>query len=283
MSDDFAVLLGLRPSTMGPEREVHDEAVRLRRLRTYLARNRLEPEEQREIIWSRFCALYLPATVDRFIDPPTVASDDPEQIADYNLHNAYSEMLVQVQHSPYFAKYMRTKSSNGKKLSRALAQRLAQRAATWDHRMAHPPPNLPENYHVSMATNACQLLSTLCTLFVKQLNHDVVPHEAREALMPYLITWARQHPDDIFGTICLRTWRLILAVGGSSTLSDFDMLRKDYKNWEVCGLPFCDSKTDLKVCARCQTVRYCSQEHQVRHWKWDLGAQHRQLCFTTQY
>ena len=55
----------------------------------------MEHEEQQDIIWGRFCALYLPATVDRYTNlPPNIGSDP--FTASFKIHNPCSEMLVQV-------------------------------------------------------------------------------------------------------------------------------------------------------------------------------------------
>src|SRR5580698_665226 len=103
----------------------------------------METEEQQDIIWCRFCAFYLPGLVDRFLDPPAVTSTtDPELVVDFRCWNVYVEMMVQIQHTPYFAKYLRSSkpiAAKGKLLPRVLAERLLERAPRWDQLMLRPP------------------------------------------------------------------------------------------------------------------------------------------------
>ncbi|KAJ7280225.1 hypothetical protein C8J57DRAFT_1220726 [Mycena rebaudengoi] len=138
LSDDFAVLLirqvaqnvhrRLKRSKY-PDRELPEgkEHERHRLLVVYLRRNREETQMQQDIVWSRFCALYLPATVDRLLDLP-VAVDFPisgdaksiewqELASDFSVNNPWHEMLVAVQHTPYFSncKQMGTRRLTGSK------------------------------------------------------------------------------------------------------------------------------------------------------------------------
>ncbi|KAJ7280249.1 hypothetical protein C8J57DRAFT_950589, partial [Mycena rebaudengoi] len=92
-----------------------------------------ESQMQQDIVWSRFCALYLPATVGRLL------TDLPKELAsDLSVNNPWHEMLVAVQHTPYFSKYLRTSSpiaASRKKLPRVLVERLTAVASRWDTKM----------------------------------------------------------------------------------------------------------------------------------------------------
>ncbi|KAF8576782.1 hypothetical protein K439DRAFT_603167 [Ramaria rubella] len=179
MSNDFAVLLDIEYQ---------------------LERNRQETEHQQEVIWARFCVLYLPGTVSRFHVPPPIDVEldshscgikcDTRILDDHKLWNAYFQMLVQIQHSPYFAKYLRSKSpiaADGKRLPRVLAERLLERAPVWDHFMLSKASDLPEVHYEIIAGSAVQLLSTLLTVFVKEADQNtVVPRATREGLVPWL-------------------------------------------------------------------------------------------------
>jgi len=286
MSEDFAVLLGLKKSEYGLEYK--SELERLSVFKSiYLPRNLLEPEEQQDVVWSRFCAIYLPATVDRFLNLPAVDSSDPNVLADHELHNVYCEMLVHVQHSPYFAKYLRSKEPAAAKaitLPRVVAQRLAERAPRWDRLMVRPPPGAPSDYYVGIATNACQLLSTLCTFFLKHPNQEeILPTETKVILKPFFQRWAARYNQDVLADICLRT--LLWFEGGDTNAAlrrEYNSVRRSFKNWDVCGYLRCDSRSNLQVCSRCHTVRYCSSAHQALHWK-DPFAPHKNHCFTSEY
>src|ERR1700734_482502 len=131
----------------------------------------MESEEQQEIVWSRFCALYLSATIDRFINPPEISSKNRDDIAWFKLFNPCSEMLVAIQHNAYFAKYMRSKkafAANAKQLPRGVAERVAELGFAWEPKLRNSSAGgLEENYKSTLAS-AVQLLSTLCTSFVKE-------------------------------------------------------------------------------------------------------------------
>jgi hypothetical protein len=288
----------------------------------------MEEEEQQDVIWCRFCALYLPDLVGRYLDPPAVtALPDVQQIADFRCFNAYLEMLVAIQHTPYFAKYLRSRKPialQGKLLPSVLAERLLERAPRWDRLMLQQPDNMPPYYYKSITASAVQLLSTLLTSFVKEPDQEkVVPRATRRALLPWLQKWYRRYPvhnpgPTVLGDVSMRVW--------AQMSEEMDItgavkgVRKALRNWEMCALPSCDSKSNNKACAkyvrlsllasessgqllfRCQTVCYvgpivhvnvrgslncsilqCSPEHQKLHWKFPFGAQHKQLCHATQY
>lgn len=214
----------------------------------------MEEDGQLEAVWAPFCALYLPATVDRFLDPPTVVNDDPEIVADFKLYNVYSQTLEQVQRSPYFIKYLRSTTPcavNGKRLPRVIAERLAERAVRWDRAMALPPPNYPPMHFVAMIAGVCQLLSKLITI-LKDLDRntnsaDSVPAEAKAALLPFVARWAGRYRGEL-GTIFSCTY-LFLAGNEIITLAA-PHVRRRFKKMQVCALPECNIEENLKLCTK---------------------------------
>jgi len=288
-SDDFAVLLGLKRSTIDDGRSDLPEEERLFRLGTlYLPRNAMETEEQQNIVWSRFCALYLPATVDRFINPPTITSKKPEDIAKFKIFSPCSEMIVHVQHNAYFAKYLRSKTllaANGKQLPRVVAERVAELGFAWEPELRSSSSTELEQHYLSILASAVQLLSTLCTSFVKEDDQEsVVPKALRDRLKPLMKTWSQRYKNQILGDVSLRVlaaWSSELDGGWFN--GEAKKVRKRTLGWDECGLPQCEVKTGLKACGKCQTVRYCTPEHQRIHWKYPFGTQHSQLCHKTKY
>ncbi|KAJ6589004.1 hypothetical protein B0H19DRAFT_227597 [Mycena capillaripes] len=111
--DDFAVLLGLKRSIY-PDRNLSEgqELERYDRLKLYIRRNQQGTEEQQDVVWSPFCALYLPATVNRLLDLPTptdaTTPDEQQLVLDFPTSNPWHEILVCIQHIPYLAKYLRS-------------------------------------------------------------------------------------------------------------------------------------------------------------------------------
>lgn len=186
-------------------------------------------------------------TVDRFLDPPTVVHPNSDTVEDFKLLNAYTEMLVAIQHSPYFSKYLRSTSEvavGGKVLTRTLALRISAIGPRWNGEMATSRPELSET-----AGCVVQLLSTLCAAFVKKSDQEaVVPLETKQSVMPLLRRWAGEREHEFLGTTSLRTYRQLS--GEASLRADAKQLRRQLKNWNVCGLPSCDATEKLLACGK---------------------------------
>ncbi|KAJ7262726.1 hypothetical protein B0H12DRAFT_1104191 [Mycena haematopus] len=288
-SDDFAVLLGLKQSIYSdrnlPEGREHE---RHQRLLLYLRRNAQETQSQQDVIWSRFCALYLPATIDRILNLPIptdeiTTTDQQGMILDFSVHNSWHEMLVAVQHMPYLAKYLRSRkpiAAAGKQLPQLLADRLFDVSARWEKKMTAPARTSDakerREYYVAAAGNAVQLLSTLCTHFINETS-AVISDETQKKLLPVLTAWCRRYNGQFLGDVSIR----MVGYMSKAANSDFNKVRKLYKNWDVCGFPLCNVRKNLKVCGKCQTVRYCSPDHQ--RMDWTAGSQHKSFCFRTEY
>ncbi|KAJ7902792.1 hypothetical protein B0H14DRAFT_2667701 [Mycena olivaceomarginata] len=290
-SDDFAVVLGLESSS-DPYRNLPEgrELERHNRLLTYVRRNALEPEPQQDVVWSRFCALYLPATIDRLLNLPVPTdatnADERELLLDFTAHNPWHEMLVALQHIPYLAKYLRSSSpiaAAGKRLPQVLADRLAGVSIRWENKMTTiTHGEAPRQYYIAAAGNAVQLLSTLCTHFINETDRDrVVSHETQQKLLPILTVWSHRYTGQFLGDVSLR---MIAYMSKATKLDEeFNKVRKLYKNWDVCGLPSCSIRKNLKVCGKCQTVRYCSSDHQRKDWSANGGSFHKEFCHKTEY
>lgn len=215
----------------------------------------MESEEQQDIVWSRFCAHYLSATIDRFINPPNIISKRPEDIALFKLFSSCSEVLVATQHNAYFAKYLRSKNAvaaNGKLLPGVVAERVADLGFAWDPELRHPSIEGLEDHYKSILGSAVQLLSTLCTSFVKEEDQEaIVPMTLRGKLIPLMKTWAQRYENQLLGDVSLRVcaaWSPEL--GNSWFNKEVKKIRKRTLNWDVCGLPGCTVKTELKACGK---------------------------------
>lgn len=212
----------------------------------------MEHEQQQDVIWGRFCAIYLPATVDRYINPPPVTGSNPFTES-FKIYSPCSEMLVQVQHSPYFGKYMRSKkplAANGKKLPRVVAERLIERGSVWDEELRTSNGTDKENLK-SILGSALQLLSTLCTAFVKEDNQDnVVPKNIRDGLVPWLKAWERRYRGEFLADVSFRVLLLWSPLMSEGLQEDVKKIRKQTLGWDECGLPGCQNQKDLKACSK---------------------------------
>ncbi|KAF7979351.1 hypothetical protein HWV62_42787 [Athelia sp. TMB] len=216
----------------------------------------MESEEQQEIVWARFCALYLPAAVNRFINPPAIPSTNPQDIAKFKLFSPCSEMLVQTQHNAYFSKFLRSRSpiaADGKLLPKVVAERITELGQAWEPTMRQNTDRELENHYRGILTSAVQLLSTLQTAFVKERDQEsVVPKSLRDELKPLLRAWATRYQGDVMSDVAgrvLSAWSPELG-GGSGFRNDARRIRKHTLGWDVCGLPHCETTTELKACSR---------------------------------
>jgi hypothetical protein len=218
----------------------------------------MESEEQEDVIWYRFCAIYLPDLVGRYLNPPTITSiTNPQHIADFKCYNAYLEMLIAVQHTPYFAKYLRSRkpvASQGKILPGVVAERLLERAPRWDRLMLEQPGHMAPFYYESIAASLLQLLNTLLASFVKEPDQEkVVPRATRRALLPWLQKWHHRYPVDnpgptILGDASHHAYsQMSEEIDVTRAAKD---VRKAFRNWEICALPTCNSKSNNKACSK---------------------------------
>ncbi|KAJ7186828.1 hypothetical protein C8R46DRAFT_280471 [Mycena filopes] len=289
-ADNLAVVLGLKTST-DPARNLPlgQEILRQGRLmfELHTIRQHHPSQYDQDIVWSQFCALYLPATIDRLLDlPVTTDAQHPAQVQDFVAYNPWHEMLVQVQHIPYLSKYLRSRSpiaAPGKRLPGVLAERLAQVSAQWDAKMIAVPRRDDEReYYIAAAGSAIQLICTLCTHFINEADRDkVIPKQTQQALLPILAIWGRRYNGEFLGDVSRRLLAYISRA--PSWEQAFNSVRSSTKNWGVCGLPVCNVRKDLRVCARCQTVRYCDPSHQRKDWSGPNGSNHKSFCFKSEY
>jgi hypothetical protein len=200
--------------------------------------------------------LFLPACVDRALNPPTApAFDDPDARLDFAVSNPWVDMLVYVQHTPYFAKYIRSMAPcavSGRSLPRVFADRLLQHALRWDV-LLQSNDAMRRTHYLATVGNHGQLLSTLLTLRVKEANQDeVVPRTARVALMPILHGWSLRHRGTLLGDVAMR---LVPQLSGEPGMSHHAQdVRRAQKNLATCGLAGCGTKSTatqkLRACAK---------------------------------
>lgn len=210
------------------------------------------PEDAQDVVFSEFCAAYMANTVNSFTNIPVGPVD---AALGTQLNNAYFEMLVAVQHSPYFFKYFRSSkpiAAAGKELPEVLAKRIAALAPQWERLIIEEGTihfDESDGHFASAAGSALQLLGSLLTTFYKELDQRaVVSNETRDALRPWLKRWGRLNPRGFLARVCERVWRILARE--PSFRQEVLGVRRLTKNWDVCGLPTCNSSVDLKACGR---------------------------------
>ncbi|KAJ7510040.1 hypothetical protein B0H11DRAFT_2414571 [Mycena galericulata] len=259
-SEDFAMLLGLKKEMPEKGQGVFHEMKRLYCLCAYLQRNRMQPQHEQDIVLAQFCATYLPATVDNFLNNQIVESGpllgNQSMRQEIVLNNAYLEMLVYMQHSPYFSKYLHS-SPHGKVLSQTFSERLAELGPTWDRNISHPPKDRPDGYYESVTRSSVCLLNSICAAFAKEVDQNSVINEAtRNVLIPLFTRWATLYKGLPLGEASSRAARILAHEPDIQEATH--RVRRHMKNWNVCSMPKCNKRSNLKACGRCQTVRYVS-------------------------
>ncbi|KAF7305536.1 MYND-type domain-containing protein [Mycena chlorophos] len=210
-ADHFAVILGFEPENpvsappalfpFGLQFPEGHEIERHGRLKMFVSSFANDvPEPQQDRVYSQFCARYLPATVNKFLDlPPATDSlgpDEADLLQEYEASNAYLEILIQVQHLPYLYKYLRSNkevAEPGKRLTPVLAERIAARVDRWDamlQRWEHRDMDRAGFYN-SAAGCAIQLLNTLCSYQIRADDRtSIIESATQQRMLPVLTRWA---------------------------------------------------------------------------------------------
>ncbi|KAJ7699379.1 hypothetical protein B0H17DRAFT_1049605 [Mycena rosella] len=321
-SSDFATLLGLRDSaTPGAAIPEGNEFARTMRMEQYLRRNRLEGADQQGVIWAKFCAHHLPATVERCLALPFPADWDPEVADDFLLDNAWTNMLVAVQHTPYFTRYVRSSApaaDAGKHLPRVLAERFLTLASRLEHEIARPSPR--QDRYKFVAAKSLLLLGTLLRLSRAEPRSVLGPQTAAR-LGSFLRRWKARHHGIFLGAVSGRLHYFLTTrlhrdrapqlgpppetTGGETSATTATnamtgeasaMTATSATTGETsttttattaplkrrCSFPSCPVRDNLQACGRCRTVRYCCIEHQRAHWA-HPGGEHKLNCHKTLY
>ncbi|KAJ7650615.1 hypothetical protein FB45DRAFT_21077 [Roridomyces roridus] len=268
LSDDFAVALGLKKSDPpGGDIPEGQEFTRWRIVRMFMFQNEETPGEHQDMVWARFCAEYLPATVDRLLNHLPVPWDADESIYherdmksadDFAACNPWLEMLVQIQNTLYLGKYLRSNkpiAAEGKRLAQVLAERVAAVGTRWDAKIRTASTNQEREFYKDTAAKAVQLLATVCTHFINERDRTrVISKETQVKLAMIPGVWGKRYEDQFLGDVSERMIWFMAGFGDEM----FNQMRRMYKNWEVCGLESCQVRKGLKACGKCQTARYVS-------------------------
>ncbi|KAJ6578846.1 hypothetical protein DFH09DRAFT_1148480 [Mycena vulgaris] len=288
-SSTFAALLGLRQSsTPGAQIPEGNEFARMTRMQLYLRRNRQESTEQQNVVWAKFCAHYLPATVERCLDLPSPADWDPNSVDDFLLDNAWMHMLLAVSYTPYFSRYIRSSSPvavAGKHLPRIVAERFLILSSRLEHEIAKPSPDEPgrQQRYTFLAITSLALLATLLRLSRSEPSVIIGPQTASR-LSSFLRRWKTRHRGSFLGTVSNRVHYLLSAKPQQDRPPPAaDPVAKPARKFlSLCSLPSCQVKGTFQACGRCKTVRYCCIEHQREHWEHPDG-EHKLSCHRTPY
>ncbi|EAU88671.1 hypothetical protein CC1G_01044 [Coprinopsis cinerea okayama7 len=274
LSEDIAVALGLKRSALGPDKEPKSQVEIMRTIDIFTSRIKREHEIQQDVVYSRFAALYLPATVDKFLDPPPLPANAPCYIAPgvkltnemYALKGPYTDMIIQIHHLPYFAKYLRSShpnAANGKRFTEVLATRLADLAPLFESRLSPSARNVSIEERTSyknLIGDVCQLLSSILVDMSKEKDRAqaIVAPATKARLIPFLKKWASRYPREFVGDTTGRT--VLLLEENIALLKMVQPMRRTFKGSAGCAMIGCPATSNLKACSRCVTTRYVSPD-----------------------
>jgi hypothetical protein len=196
--------------------------------------------------------------VERVLDPPAapLVWPDVDVRLDYGATNPWMQMLFDVQHNPYFVKYVRSATptaSPGRTLPRVLTERLLLHAQRWDVLMRTGQDAEQRAKYVGHAECLAQLLSTLLVLRVKERDKAVIiPQATRNGLAPYLRLWAARYHAVFLGEIAIILERQLR---GEPVVTKFARrMRREKRVLDECGLDGCHEKSTtshkLRSCAK---------------------------------
>ena len=178
-------------------------------------------------------------------------------VEDFKLTNAYLHSFTVLGHTPYLAKYFRSRDPSaeaGNVLMPVLAERLLHLAPRLDAAITNNPDPEELLFLSSLAGSPLEILGDLLNIFIKEPIGSplLLPQKMKEALIPCLRKWENHFGansvDPTLEVMCRRTRSLL--EGNPIQIKAEIHLRKVLKNWEHCGNPGCGSTSNLRACGR---------------------------------
>jgi len=265
MSANLAVVLGIRESVL-PNMPVLSEPDKDIWFDSMLARIDRENEQQQEIIYSRLCADYMPAIVDRLFELPPLPEGfekPPNYVQRQEIQefcNPYIAAMSRVQGLPYFYKYLRSpkpSAHRARRLPELLASRIVQAVPRLNsERMMRYPAERMSALYIDIVARACCLLVAVLMAFLpaKGRREDLVAEGTRRALVPVLRDWAERYSsstvDPIARLALAARWVLDYFEGGDAHLAEARHTREEWRGLSKCVFPLCHSDRDLRACSR---------------------------------
>ncbi|TFK76197.1 hypothetical protein BDN72DRAFT_830734 [Pluteus cervinus] len=281
--DDVAIILGLKQGTtpFTSTKVMISEVDRLRvMVQDCLPPLSAIPAPDLCIFLAEFSAKYLSASVDAYINRCLLPVPNPSAMVQSELFNGYFLMISASSDSPYFGKYFGShhpSAANGKKLATVVARRLLRFTMHIDKGAAKSSNS---NFWLDKeAPEAIMKALRVMAMILSALPEDEgrLSPQMKNALAPYIRRWSKPRQDPSLREICRQLSQLL----NPSSVPQRRGVRNLLRGWDGCGLPGCNEKANLKICARCRTVCYCCPEHQKAHWTGP--SPHKKLCFETIY
>ncbi|EIN14158.1 hypothetical protein PUNSTDRAFT_48990 [Punctularia strigosozonata HHB-11173 SS5] len=260
MSDDFAVALGVKESTFEHRRDQLRDATDEMRysdlVDILLPRLRLEHEQQQEVIFTRFTALYLVDLLRKWEE-----TSDPG--------SCYFIMLLQLQHNPYYHSFLSLsrppRGYTSRWIIRAHADKMISPQGEW---------NDPK-YFDDQIYNTCQFLATM---LLWEDSEDALSTETVDVLKRRILHWqsfrpgVEQEEHPVPRALGLLNRDAQWVARARRVKQDMTKTRLGC-NKRGCAVPFIPEQDTLKQCSKCKVARYCTAEHQRADWK-----EHKNFC-----
>ncbi|TFK76183.1 hypothetical protein BDN72DRAFT_830720 [Pluteus cervinus] len=285
-AEDIAIVLGLSTGESSFVNWKPGETVtRLKRYETFQDCLYYPPNREQLVVRSEFCAKYLPATVAHLLDELAKHIDSPNPISRME-SDPFFDMVVIVHSNPVFIKYLNSRkeiAGPGKDLAEALALNVVVLGRKYDPILLVQQSEEDQVDQIPLYVALKALLVAICIL---SKHGRPIPPIAQKQLLPYMHRWGSQAHIEEIRDICLDISGALTDSWVFSEGTDIHDMRKILTGRKYCGFPECDSLSEtLRTCKRCQTVSYCSVEHQRAHWTLDSKTlpAHKRVCFRTEF
>jgi hypothetical protein len=214
------------------------------------------PQKHQDIILSEFCAFHLPATVEKFLDPPECPEASPSVQLELKVNNAFFTMLSGLEHIPYWTKYLRSRkpaAAGNRRFMKVLVQRFLDVAPMWDQYFHNPPRDrfMGQAQSATAAVLKCiQFIDVIFSGLSESERQELFPQYLRDQLTVWCRKWARLYPREELGEAA-GTALVLLSCERKDFKRVAKPVRRITKGWNSCGLPGCTVVIGLKACARC--------------------------------
>ncbi|KZO94370.1 hypothetical protein CALVIDRAFT_539108 [Calocera viscosa TUFC12733] len=247
---------------------------------------------ERQAIFSRLAAAYLPLIVERIVNPA--------QIEDKGLWewiNGYVAALegIQKHATPYLVNYMLSDHPHARPghLTRRLGELICRSLENVGDVMDHSNELMPGalDRGVAIYHGIFDLLLFLIAYLPPEYQRAALTGTDQKLLIEKIISWGpRIRPNIQTTTMFWQTFRALLAFLKGEPLEDPETVLLSSSPYFKDALLQCRNKScqlswhdhQLFQCSRCGTALYCTKRHQIEDW--DASASpHSAMCYKTQY
>ncbi|KDQ20211.1 hypothetical protein BOTBODRAFT_390453 [Botryobasidium botryosum FD-172 SS1] len=206
----------------------------------------------KDVLYSKFCAVYLPQLMEGYLSPPL--PEDLSLTREYEGFSSYTAVLGGIQDNPYFFKFMTSRekiAAPGKRLAYVQANRILVQAEEWDRGLDDSRKIYARSFQSAIG-NSVQLLSTALTMLDGDPAFVPVDKAVATRILPYIEKWKKRFGTGFGGDACKTASGLLK---GEKYYINFTRLQRAMlEGLGECALPSCKNDKDLRACGRCAQI-----------------------------